>query len=416
MIRKLAFSVVMVGAVVVGLVTQAGAYLLALTAPASEGGGEANSVTRFAGPGPLTVGVRWAGDDAPMPVTYWYPAIPAEQDRATTTYAFGINMLGSDTTTALATFDGRATVGAPPEMSAGPYPLVILSHGFAIAPSSYGWLAEQLASHGFVVAAPHHDESLDPGVLWKSTVQRPRELATLMTEIDRQSKPGGEHEGLIDSERVAVVGHSYGGYTAQVAGGARLDTRALGETCETARETGDPVMFLCGALMPRLDDMANAAELPEAPSGLWPDWSDPRVEAVVSIAGDAAMFGPHGLAEVEVPVLAIGGTADSDSPFGWGTEYTYNHAAAERKIEVGLEDAGHMIFAGECERSRRILDLVSLGFCSDGTWDRGEAHQIVSHYVTAFLLEEMTDDQDAAAELVSSDEGLPDVAYRAEGY
>lgn len=134
------------------------------------------------------------------------------------------------------------------------------------------------------------------------------------------------------------------------------------------------------------------------------------------MAGDAAMFGEPGLAEVTVPVMAIGGTADTDSPFEWGTQLTYDHVASDRKIEVALDDAGHLVFAGDCTTVRRILRLVSLGFCSDPAWDRTEAHDLVKHYVTAFLLSELDDDQAATAALAPPLRGVGGVGYRSEGY
>jgi predicted dienelactone hydrolase len=413
--RKLVSSMLVIGAVMIGLSAQAGAYLLDFTSPAVDAGGGAGGDALFSSPGPHPVGMQWAGADTQIPVVYWYPAIPADEHRVGTTYAFAMNMLGPDITTALATFDGRASVGAPPDLSAGPYPLVILSHGFAITASSYGWLAEQLASYGLVVVAPAHDESLDPSSLWQSTIQRPRDVAAAVADIDRRSAGGGELEGLVDVHRTAVIGHSYGGYTAQVVGGARLDTAAMGGTCESAAPE-DPILFLCDALIPHLDELAQEAGLPSVPTGLWPDWSLAGVDAVVSMAGDAVMFGPEGLAEVEVPVLTIGGTADTDSPYEWGTGYTFDNASSDHRIEVGLEGAGHMIFAGRCEGSRRIIDLVSLGFCSDAGWDRDEAHQMIGHYVTAFLLGELTDSQAARAVLAPADQVFPNVDYRAEGY
>ena len=58
----------------------------------------------------------------------------------------------------------------------------------------------------------------------------------------------------------------------------------------------------------------------------------------LSMAGDAAMFGEHGLAELSVPVMAIGGTADTDSPFEWGTRLTYDNVSSARKVEIALTE------------------------------------------------------------------------------
>lgn len=162
--------------------------------------------------------------------------------------------------------------------------------------------------------------------------------------------------------------------------------------------------------------IADAVGAGSLPVGLWPDWSAPGVDAVVSMAGDAAMFGDVGLGEITVPVLAIGGTADTDSPFAWGTQLTYEHVSSARKIEVALEGAAHLVFAGDCTSVRRILRLVPLELCSDPAWDRTAAHDVVKHYATAFLLAELDDDREARANLTPALPFDRGVRYRAEGY
>jgi predicted dienelactone hydrolase len=415
--RKLVFGAFIAGLVLLGLAAQAGAYLLALPSPQEEAGRVAGDSVPFAEKGPHAVGVRrLAGDAAPLPMTVWYPALEPDSGRFSLTYAYAINMLGPDSSMALATYAGQAGPGATPDYSAGPYPLVILSHGFAIRGSSYAWLAEHLASYGLVVIAPQHRESLDPGVLWRSTIQRPRDVLKVLSYVDEAVQAGGEFEGLIDHETVAVVGHSYGGYTALVAAGARMDAAAFEAACETAYGSDDPLVFLCDALLPRVDDMAELAGLGSVPPGLWPAWADPRVDAVISMAGDAAMFGQDGLAEVTVPVMAIGGTADKDAPFMWGTRPAYEYVSSFRKVEIALDGAEHLIFAGECDVVRRALTLVSTGFCSDPAWDRNQAHDLIEHYTTAFLLAELKQDAEARRALAADTTGIPALAYRAQGW
>lgn len=417
MFRNIAFGTIVVAVLIVGLVAQAGSYLLAFTSPAAEPQSADTEPAPFAEAGAHPVGVRSLGPaDAPIPLTVWYPAPEPPLRDSSLAYAYAINMLGAGSATAIATYGGDAEPGAAFDLEDDRFSLVVLSHGFAITASSYGWLAEHLASHGMVVVAPHHHESLDPGVLWQSTYDRPQEVQTVLSFVKEEVGPGGEFEGLIDNETVAVVGHSYGGYTALAAVGARIDTGGFDTACDSAYATDDPLVFLCDALGPRLGDLAELARLDDVPVGLWPKWGDGRVDAVVSMAGDAAMFGERGLAEITVPVLAIGGTADTDSPFQWGTQFTYDHVSSDRKIEVGLEGAAHLIFAGGCTNVRRILSLVSLGFCSDPAWDRTEAHDLVKHYVTAFLLSELDGDQAATSALAPTLPEVSDVGYRAEGY
>lgn len=416
MISKLTFGLIAAGVVLLGLMAQAGAYLLAPSAPGpAEGDYSANS--RFDGPGPHGVGTRrLTVDTADLPVSMWYPATEKGLEAPPLSYAYAIDMFGGGGSLALAGYRGRAVPGAEPELSRGPYPLVILSPGFAIGSTSYAWLGEQLASHGFVVMAPDHDESLDPRRLWRSTVERPRDVGAVLAFVDGSVRSGGEFAGLIDEHTVAVVGHSYGGYTALAVAGGRLDTNGFGAACTGASERDDPIVFLCDALLPHVDDMAGLADLESVPSGLWPGRGDSRVEAVVAMAGDAAMFGARGLAGIDVPVLVMGGTADTDSPFRWGTGFAYEHVSSTRKIEVAFEGAEHMVFAGRCETPRRVLTLVPTAFCSDPAWDRETLQQTAAGYATAFLLAELKGDIEARSSLTPAGANLDRIGYRAEGY
>lgn len=416
MIRKVAFTVLIVGVVVVGLVAQAGSYLLGLPSPTTTArleGGEPS----LAADGRFAIGVqRLAGDRVPIEMTVWYPALEKTTTAQAVTYSYGMNMLGPDTSLALATYGGQALVGLPPAQSQGPFPLVILSHGFAIAASSYGWLAEHLASQGFVVVAPTHRESLDPGALWRSTIERPRDINKTLVHIGNAKRSGDLLAELIDTERVAVVGHSYGGYTALAMAGARLDWPAFQASCDVEGSPGEPLQFLCDALLPRLNDMAELAGVaPESPAP-WPSLSGVEVDAVITMAGDAAMFGEEGLAEVDVPVLAIGGTGDTDSPFEWGTRFSYDNVSSIRKVEISLDGAGHMVLAGECDTRRRVFSLVSLGFCSDPVWDTTQIHDLVKHYATVFLSAELHGDRDSAVDLSRPQESKPGVGFLSEGY
>jgi predicted dienelactone hydrolase len=311
------------------------------------------------------------------------------------------NPLGTLT---VASYAGEASLNAPPDHALGPYPLLILSPGFSIGPTAYAWLAEHLASYGFVVLAPDHDEQLNPDdQLWRAVITRPRDIQDLLTCVDERSQAGEGLMRLIDRDAVAVIGHSYGGYTALAAAGARVDTRSFRAHCEGPLEKGEPGAWLCDKLSPHLADMADLVGLTAIPDGLWPAWLEDRVDAIVPMAGNAFFFGPAGLSEISVPVMAIGGTADTDSPYRWGTHPTYAYASSTTKVRVALNDAGHMIFAGPCETIPWYLQLFSGAFCSDPSWDRAYAHELIKHFVTAFLLAELQSNVDAAAVLVYGD-------------
>jgi predicted dienelactone hydrolase len=375
----------------------------------------------YAVPGPHPVGMRSlaTAGEAPLEMTMWYPASNGENLRAKTTYSYEMKMGAPLGNVTFATYAGQAIQDAPYDLSMGPYPLVVLSPGFSIGSSTYAWLAEHLASYGFVVIAPEHQEQLDEELngLWQTIITRPQDILALLAYVDEQVGPGRALEGLVDAETVAVIGHSQGGYTTLVAGGAQIDTDSFEALCETAYESNDPNAWLCDELLPHIADMAELAGLDSVPEGLWQQaWSDPRVDAIVPMAGDAFFLGQDGLAEITVPVMAIGGTRDSDAPYMWGTYPTYEYASSTTKARVALVDAEHMIFTGPCEAIPLLLRFVSNEFCADPGWDRVYAHSLVRHFTTAFLLAVLKQDADAAAALAPDAVEFPGVTYEAQGY
>lgn len=369
--------------------------------------------------GPHTVGIRdlAIGGETSLDLMMWYPATNANNLEKEIKYPYKIKFGAPFGNVSIASFQGRAIREAPFDPLTSPYPLLVLSPGFSIGASSYAWLAEHLASYGFVVVSPEHHETLDPGnELWRAAITRPQDILTVFTYLDKQVKPEGILNGLIDTELVAVIGHSYGGYTSLAAAGARIDTNAFQSQCESVSGTNEPGAWLCEQLTPHMAEMASLAEIDSVPDELWPAWADPRVDAIVPMAGDAFFFGQAGLAEIGVPVMAIGGTNDSDSPYMWSTHLTYEYASGVKKVRIALDGAEHMIFTGPCEKTPRLLKFFTDEFCSDSSWDRNYAHHLVKHFTTAFLLSELKQDPVASDALEPASVNFPDVTYDAQGY
>ena len=386
---------------------------------AAQGTGLQSEAAPYGIPGPHLVGTGELAikGEAQLEIKMWYPAVNDDNQEETITYPYEIKLDAPFSEVAIASFEGQAIREARYDLSASPYPLVILSPGFSIGSSSYAWLAEHLASYGFVVISPDHPEHLDPAnELWRAAITRPQDILTVLAYVDEQAGSGGAFEGWIDRDLVAVIGHSYGGYTALAAAGARVDTGSFEAHCKRSTESKDPSAWLCDELLPHLADMAGLAGLESIPEGQWPAWADPRVDAIVPMAGDAFFFGQVGLAEISVPVMAIGGTADSDSPFMWGTHPTYEYASSSKKVRIALNEAEHMIFTGPCEKNPWFLKFFPNEFCSDPSWDRDYAHGLVNHFVTAFFLAELKQDASAAAALGPEGVDFPGVTYDAQGY
>ena len=347
----------------------------------------------------------------PLTVRAWYPAVGATAETATITYTapnkFGEQITPGEEITSV----GRALADGRPDTTGGPYPLVVFSHGFALSPIDYGTLVEHYASQGYVVLAPEHNESFDGSLtgFWKELIDRPVDIRRTIDHAEQLSRSGEPLAGMIDLDDVAVVGHSYGGYTALAAAGAQFDFAAYKDRC-AALAADDPLNFFCAPL-PNESDMAMRAGLDEVPSGLWPSFGDPRITAAISLAGDAYLFDQRGLAELEVPVMAMGGTIDEGTPYTWGAKLTYDHAGSTNKTLVSFPGAGHFLFLDPCENLPWVENSVYRdAICSDAVWDTRPL-DIVMHYTTAFLRDTLDADPKARGVLAGQQPQLDNVEY-----
>jgi predicted dienelactone hydrolase len=374
--------------------------------------------------GPYAVGTRQfiiePDADSSLPLWAWYPALNPDGKPETVTYPIRVKWEPApDFATEVY---GHALLDAVPDASGGPYPLLVFSPGYGTNSPFYSNMLEHLASYGFVVLSPDHREGVyltseNPmSDVPMSSIERPRDIHRVLDYAESLTATGGALEGVIDMEKVAVAGHSSGGYTALAAAGARFDIHAFNLRCEKARAEGDPNGWLCDPLEPFESDMAILAGLDPMPDDLWPSWGDSRVDAIITMAGDSYLFDQAGLAEITMPVLAMGGTADTGTPFEWGVGPTYTYVSSQHKALVTFENAEHGLFANGCDAAPWLVDFGFWWMCIDPIWDKHRTNDLTNHFVTAFLLAELYDDADAAASLALEVEAFPGITYETTGF
>jgi pimeloyl-ACP methyl ester carboxylesterase len=102
--------------------------------------------------------------------------------------------------------------GARPDHRLGPYPLVLFSPGYDIAPTRYDTLLDSWVAAGYVVAEPVYPGTVPPYLYEAHIVFDPAEGAAVIgAVISASASATGPLAGMVNPQEVAVVGHSDGG-------------------------------------------------------------------------------------------------------------------------------------------------------------------------------------------------------------
>jgi predicted dienelactone hydrolase len=167
-------------------------------------------------------------------------------------------------------------VWTPSAVEDKPLAVVLFSHALLMCPTQSRYLTSALADAGYLVIAPRHADSscapfawpslsrmsLKPAFLWSDEDYRDR-ADDIRSVIDGLREDPHYHD-LADLSRLALVGHSLGGYTVLGLGGAWPSWRLPGvrgivaltpyslpfERSEGLRHISVPVMYQMGTLDP----------------------------------------------------------------------------------------------------------------------------------------------------------------------
>ena len=308
----------------------------------------------------------------------WYPA--AEGTEAGTTYATVLR----DGVTEVE-LQGRAARDAEP--AEGPFPLVVVSHGYPGNRFLLSHLTEALASRGFAVLALDHTDSTysDQAAFGSTLVNRPLDQAFAISAMAEAGGIDPALEGLIDADRAAVVGYSMGGYGALIFGGAGITEGAL--ELPFAPPHGILAAHRAGG---------------EAHEALMDD----RLKAVVAIGPwgmNAGFWDGEGLAGLRVPTLIMAGDRDAVSGPG-PMRATFEGATGTDRHLLTFLNAGHNAAApipapAESWAVSERLGWAPFAHYADPVWDTARMNNIAQHFVAAFLDLHLNGNDEAAAYL-----------------
>ena len=329
--------------------------------------------------------------DRPLTVEVWYPAKLAAGQAPAGQY----KVLPRDGKTEV-TLNGRAVRDAQPDASAGPYPLLIISHGYPGNRFLMSHLGENLASKGYVVVSiDHTDSTYDNQTAFGSTLlNRPLDQLFVLNEMARlgANDPAGTLKGMVNADNTGLIGYSMGGYGVVNTIGGGFTAASVGFSWGTpngalaVRQAGNP---------------AHTASM------------DPRVKAAVAFAPwgwNAGFWDAAGLAGIKTPVFFVAGSVDSTSGYAPGVRNIYEGSVNAPRYLLTYENAGHN--AGAPMPAPKEMQSLK---CGDGSWGCGEHYtdavwdnvrmnNIAQHFVTAFLAKHLKSDaaMDSYLNLVES--------------
>ena len=307
--------------------------------------------------------------DRPLPVQVWYPAIRHGKEPELTTYQ---DTLGSGPASAASRpiipfeFPGRALRDAKADASGGPYPLLIVSHGYPGSDVLLTNITENIASKGYVVVAINHTDSTHADATTFASTLRNRMLDdnfVLQTMADLSDSPRSFLKGMVDADKTAILGYSMGGYGALVAAGAGL-------TAAFAAGWAAP-----GVLSPLVAGSEAYAEL-----------LDPRVKAIVlagAWGGTQGAFDAAGLAGVKIPMLSIVGDQDQTAPYP-GVQFIFDNAVHSERYMLIHQQGDHEVIANPAPpiTFTRWREYVHY---QEPALDNTRTNNVNQHFVTAFL-------------------------------
>jgi predicted dienelactone hydrolase len=239
-----------------------------------------------------------------------------------------------------------------PTNGAGPFPVIVFSHGLGGTREGYEYLARQWAANGFVSVHVQHIGSDDSA--WRgqgqpmqsmrqaanlqNSLNRPKDVQFVVDQLTDINKNDPKLQGKLDLTNLGMAGHSFGAQTSMLIAGQKLGGALMGQK-------------------------------------LGANLADPRFKAVIAMS-DGAPMNHNNLddvyAAVQIPTFYMTGTKD-DSPIGdtkaSERRIPFDHTHAKPTYLLVLTDGDHMVFSGRLAQPRptdepqqKLIRIASTAF------------------------------------------------------
>ncbi|KPK13996.1 MAG: hypothetical protein AMJ62_14240 [Myxococcales bacterium SG8_38] len=268
---------------------------------------------------------------------------------------------------------------SPPVTGEGGLPFVIYSHGNGgegLLAYPYG---ELMASHGWVLVAPNHtgNTALDLAAqmgdpLTRAALDRPNDITAIIDEFE-SGLNGDDLEDKADTSAVFLFGHSFGGYTTFVAGGAVVDFDAINAGCDGVSDD------------PSCDVLAD----PDVEAAFRSGFGDPRIVALAPQAPALLEIPESELAGIDLPSMLMTGRLDRTTTQEESAEPAWAGIDGSQDVWVEMPLGAHYSFITVChDLDRAILgifiDDADQDGCTPEFIDTREAVPVLAAYVLAF--------------------------------
>lgn len=272
------------------------------------------------------------------------------------------------------TFKGRASRDAVPFATEGPFPLLVVAHGYVGSRYLMTYLTENLASKGYVVVSIDHTDSTfkDASAFHSTLLNRAKDISFVINQMADLGKTDANNflSGMVDDGNIGIIGYSMGGYGVLNVAGAGYSEGLVGFF---ARMTGGSKAISSLA-------MGNVA-YPKV---------DPRIKAVVAFAPwgmERGIWDAEGLKGLKVPTFFIAGNQDDISGYEKGIKAIYSGAVNADRYLLTYKNARHNVAPNPppLESLQPGLHIDEYYRYAEPSWDERKINNVNQHFLTAFL-------------------------------